>query len=61
MTADKQHYLFQLEIRPEKRHTPEFRLLVEALLDAAKEELEWERQAKAKQMDRQRRHGGRAS
>jgi hypothetical protein len=36
---------YQLEIRPEMRRSREFRLLVEALLSAAREELEWERGA----------------
>ena len=44
--ASMHNVVFQLEIRPEKRSTPEFRLLVEALLAAAREELEWENAAK---------------
>jgi hypothetical protein len=48
MAPQKQpaQFVFQLEIRPEKRKSPEFRLLVEALLAAAREELEWEKQQK---------------
>jgi hypothetical protein len=59
MTTEKQpaQFVFQLEIRPEKRKSPEFRLLVDALLSAAREELEWERQEAAKKPrpNRQRR------
>lgn len=37
--------IYWLEIRPEMRGTPAFRMLVEALLSAAREELEWEAEA----------------
>ena len=56
MTTEKQpaQFVFQLEIRPDKRHTPEFRVLVEALLDAARDELEWEKQEQAERATKRR-------
>jgi hypothetical protein len=36
------HQIIQLEVRPDKKDTPSFKMLVEALLSAAREELAWE-------------------
>jgi hypothetical protein len=38
----------QIEVRPEKKDTPSFKMLVEALLSAAREELAWEAEAQAR-------------
>lgn len=34
--------VIQLEVRPEKKDSPSFKMLVDALLSAAREELAWE-------------------
>lgn len=36
------HQVIQLEIRPDMTDSPSFKMLVEALLSAAREELAWE-------------------
>ena len=36
------HPIIELRLRPEKRDSPSFKMLIEALLSAAREELAWE-------------------